>query len=287
MRSQKILITGGRGQLGSAISEALKKAGYNVIPTGRKELNIENLDQVVHFVRQIRPDIVIHCAACTDVSLLERDRDLAYRVNSLGTRNVTVAAEEQGARLVYISSDYVFDGKGILEDGKKRPYREYDVAKPTNIYGKSKLEGENYVQMFHSRYYIIRTGWLYGAGANFVTRILGQIKSRDTLKVVHDQFGTPTSVLEVARMTKALIPTDSYGLYHGTCEGFCTWYEFAKEILSDFRISINVIPCTSVEFSSSVKRPQYSVLDNYILHIDNLYQFRHWKDSLKEWLKQG
>lgn len=275
----KIVITGAKGQLGLELINQLKEnIRYDVISTDREELNITDMENVNEFILVNKPDIVINCAAHTAVDLCETDVENAYKINAIGPRNLAIACEKIGAKFVQVSTDYVFDGSG------KRPYREDDTTCPNSIYGTSKHMGEQFTKEFCSKHFIIRTAWLYGEGNNFVRTMLKLAKNNKEINVVNDQFGSPTSTVDLAKAIINLIDTEHYGTYHGTCEGQCSWYDFAKKIFEINNIDIKVNPVTSEEFKRPAPRPKYSVLDNFMLKLVNLNSFRNWEDSLKSYL---
>ena len=275
----KIVITGARGQLGTELINQLKYIeGIDVIPTDRDELNIIDINSVNEFLLNNKPNVVINCAAHTAVDLCETDVENAYKINAVGPRNLAIVCEKIGAKLVQVSTDYVFDGNGT------RPYREDDKTCPNSIYGTSKLMGENFVREFCSRYFIVRTAWLYGEGNNFVRTMLKLAETNKELNVVNDQFGSPTSTVDLAKAIIELMTTEHYGVYHGTCEGQCSWYDLAKKIFEIKNIDIKVNPVTSEEFKRPAPRPAYSVLDNFMLKLVGLNSFRNWEESLKEYL---
>ena len=275
----KIVITGARGQLGTELINQLKYIeGIDVIPIDREELNIIDINSVNEFLLNNKPDVVVNCAAHTAVDLCETDVENAYKINAVGPRNLAIVCEKIGAKLVQVSTDYVFDGNGT------RPYREDDKTCPNSIYGTSKLMGENFVREFCSRYFIVRTAWLYGEGNNFVRTMLKLAETNKELNVVNDQFGSPTSTVDLAKAIIDLMTTEHYGVYHGTCEGQCSWYDLAKKIFEIKNIDIKVNPVTSEEFKRPAPRPAYSVLDNFMLKLVGLNSFRNWEESLKEYL---
>ncbi len=280
----KILVTGCNGQLGREIVKQLEikktKSEYiEVFKCDKESLDISNFEEVNTYILEKKPDVVINCAAFTNVDLSEDEVDLAYKINSLGSKNLAIASEKVKSKLVYISTDYVFKGD------KKTPYKEDDTTNPISVYGKSKLLGEEYTKNFCSRYFIIRTAWLYGDGNNFVKTMLRLSEGKKEINVVNDQIGSPTSTKDLAVCVLNLINTEYYGTYHGTNNGFCSWYEFAKKIFKIKNIDIKVNPITSDKFLSKVKRPSYSVLDNFMLKLIDLDNFRHWEDALKEYLR--
>jgi len=276
----KILLTGANGQLGREIAIQLKnKEGTVLFPVDIDELDITDVRAVNRMIGDIEPDTVINCAAYTNVEKCEEDERTAAAVNSQGAGILAKAAFNAGASIIHLSTDYIFDGK------KQNPYTEEDEPNPINIYGLTKLEGEKAVKAENPRHFIVRTAWLYGDGNNFVRTMLGCSKERDTIKVVDDQMGTPTSTAELARAVIRLMDTKEYGIYHATCEGSCTWYEFALKIFEIAGIPVKVNPCSSSEIIQKAKRPGYSVLENRNLRERLGYRFCSWQDALKEYLK--
>jgi dTDP-4-dehydrorhamnose reductase len=283
----KILITGFRGQLGSqiinilkegaselgAISEAYRTA--EIIGVDIEELDISNLEKVKNLISDIKPNIVINSAAYTNVDGCESNQDLAFKVNSLGPRNLAIACEQIGAKLIHISTDYVFEGNGTV------PYKEYDITNPVSVYGKTKLLGENYVREFCSRYFILRTAWLYGYnGSNFVKTIIKAAKEKGHLDVVDDQRGNPTNAEDLAHHILKLALTEDYGVYHCTGAGECSWYDFAKAIVEYAGIECAVSPITSDKINRAAKRPSFSSLDNMMLRCSVGDEMREWREAL-------
>lgn len=276
----RVLITGAGGQLGSDLVRVLG-GSYEVIPVTRAEFDVADFETTLGFCREARPDVIVHSAAFTDVDGCESRQDEAFVVNGLGARNVAIAAREVDAKLFYISTDYVFDGK------KEGPYLEFDRPNPLNVYGRSKLLGEQFVKEQMQRFFILRTGWLYGAkGKNFVKTILRLAQEQGELQVVNDQRGTPTWTEDLARQIERLIPLDSYGTYHCTSQGSCTWYEFALEVLKLSGLPAKVRPVTTEEFPRAAKRPKNSVLDNYMLRLQGLDIMPPWRESLGRFMKK-
>lgn len=278
----RVLITGSSGQLGLELTNQLECifGNYEVIRTDINTLDITNLECVNKKIFLEKPDVVINCAAHTAVDLCEQDIDNAYKINAIGPRNLAIACEKVGSKFVQVSTDYVFDGKS------NRPYKEDDTTCPNSIYGKSKLMGEQFTKEFCSKYFIVRTAWLYGKGNNFVKTMLKLSQNNKELNVVNDQFGSPTSTVDLSKAIINLINTEHYGTYHGTCEGQCSWYGFAKKIFEINNIDIKVNPVTSEAFKRPAPRPEYSVLDNFMFKLAGLNSFRHWEDALKEYLKE-
>lgn len=272
----KILVTGCNGQLGREIT----RQGYehHLILANSGILNIANDVAVKEYFREVKPDAVIHCAAYTNVDGAETDIDSAFRVNVVGAQNIAAGCLEIGARMVYVSTDYVFDGQ------KREAYREFDKVNPQNVYGYTKLQGEEIVRQILGRHYIVRTAWLYGDGNNFVRTMLKLAETNDTLRIVHDQVGTPTSTVDLARVIFKLLSSDAYGTYHATCQGQCSWYEFACEIFRQTSKEVEVLRVNTTEFPRPAKRPMHSVLDNYMLRMTVGDPMRSWQEALKEYL---
>lgn len=281
-----VIVTGSKGQLGKEVIRQLSNdEKYKIIPCDIEELDITLIEDVNAFFKTFKPDLVINCAAYTAVDKCEEEVELAYKINAIGPRNLAIVSEKYNAELIHISTDYVFNGDGNIDEaGSFRPYCEFDSIDPQSVYGKTKAEGENFVKAFSSKYYIVRTAWLYGDGANFVRTMIDLSKKHDELNVVDDQVGSPTSTYELARAIISLIHTENYGVYHGTCEGQCSWYEFTKKIFEIKGIKTKVNPCTSEEFPRPAKRPNYSVLDNVMFRLNGGYEFGEWESALREYL---
>ncbi|MGN1377605.1 MAG: dTDP-4-dehydrorhamnose reductase [Dorea sp.] len=276
----KVWIVGSGGQIGSAINAVLDPLEIEVFNTDKDELDITETDEVLNFGEMNRPDVIINCAAITDTELCEKEPELAYRVNALGARNLSIVARKIGAKMVQLSTDDVFDGLS------RTPYSEFDDTNPKTVYGRSKRAGENYVKEFTHKHFIVRSNWVYGNGNNFVKRVLEAAKSQKTLAVASDQFGSPTSAKDLAKIILYLIGTNEYGTYHATCKGVCNRYEFAQEILklAGENIELKAVPTSESELSSV--RPAYAVLDNFILRIINVYEMPDWKVSLQEYMSE-
>lgn len=276
----KVLITGAGGGLGRDLLIHLQAAGYEVHGFDRRKLDVTDADRVRATMMRLKPDAVIHAAAYTAVDQAETESDACYRVNVLGTRNVAIAAEETGAKLVYISTDYVFDGeKGEL-------YQEYDLPKPINRYGYTKYAGELLVRSLSSRWYIVRVSWLYSAhGNNFVKTMLQLAAEREEIQIVDDQIGSPTYTADVARFLAELLRTSYYGIYHATNRGSCSWYEFAREIFALKGLTVKLEPVSTDEFPRPAKRPRYSVLDHMSIRAQGFARMRHWREALRDFLR--
>lgn len=286
---KKILVTGCNGQLGRAVRKEYAGEKVTFINTDVTEgegvlaLDITDVDAVMELVRREKPDVIINCAAHTNVDLCEKQWDSAYRINAIGPRNLSIAATAVGAKMIHVSTDYVFEGNGT------RPYTEFDAPNPISAYGKTKLEGERFVQAFADRYFILRTAWLYGEGKNFVKTMLRLAETHDEVSVVDDQVGSPTSAVELARMIHYLEKTDNYGIFHATCEGDTNWADFAETIFKKVGKVTKVRHVSSEEYAkmnpASAKRPAYSILDNYMLRLTGDYRMADWQDALDEYMK--
>ena len=286
---KKILVTGSNGQLGRALKkEYANEQNVEFIHTDVAEgdgifaLDITDIDAVLAFAREKNPDVIINCAAHTNVDACEAQWDLAYKINAIGARNLSIAANQTDAKLIHISTDYVFEGTS------PKPLTEFDQTGPISAYGKTKYEGEKFVKEFSQKHFILRTAWLYGDGKNFVKTMLKLAETHDTITVVSDQYGSPTSAAELARMVHFLEPTESYGTYHATCEGQCSWADFAKAIFKRAGKTTNVQYVTTEEYNSPAKRQAYSVLDNYMLRLafGDAFQMADWQDALDEYMKE-
>ena len=277
---KKVIVTGCNGQLGRAVNELYAgDTSYRFVNTDVAELDITNIDAVMALVREVKPYAIINCAAHTNVDACETQMDLAYKINAIGPRNLSIAATETGAKLMHISTDYVFDGKGT------RPYLEFDKTDPQSMYGATKLAGENFVKEFADKHFIVRTAWLYGDGKNFVKTMLKLSETHEKIRVVNDQFGSPTSAKELAKAIRVLLPTDNYGLFHGTCEGDCCWADFSREIFQLAGKDTVVEGITSEEYGAPANRPKYSILENYMLKLTTDFMFADWHDAIAEYMK--
>lgn len=281
----KFLVTGASGMLGRVFCQQLKDknevCGIDIKP-GFTEIDITQRQALWNFIKKAQPQIIVHTAAHTDVDGCELDPDRAYKINTDGTKNIAEACKDVGALMVYISTDYVFDGK---ED---TPYTETDKPNPVNIYGKSKLQGEKYIEQFCKNFLIIRSSGLYGKdGKNFVDAILKIAKSKEDLKVVDDQYTCPTYVNDLAIAIIKLMDSKKSGTYHIANSGVCSWYEFAKEILKISGFDKEVTPIKSEELKRAARRPAMSALscDKYAEAVGR--PMRRWREALEEYLKNG
>ncbi|MCF4113123.1 MULTISPECIES: dTDP-4-dehydrorhamnose reductase [Dethiosulfovibrio] len=276
-----ILLTGCNGMLGQEVHSLAKKTKNTVIAIDIKELDITEQDTTSSFIHIKKPNIVINCAAYTNVDGCETDEDNAFKVNAIGPRNLAMACEEIGASLVHISTDYVFDGT------QETPYDEYDIPSPQSAYGRTKYAGERLVAHCCSRSYIIRTAWLYGIkGKNFVSTMLQLAKSGKPLKVVDDQIGSPTYAKDLAEGIMTLVEKPRYGIYHFTNAGFCSWYDFAKEIFDQAGLEVDLSRCTTDEFPRPAKRPAFSKLKNNMGPAQGLPSLRPWQEGLRAYLNE-
>jgi len=251
----KVLVTGADGQLGYDVVKKLNEENIEHLGVDKKDFDLTNEKETKDFILDFQPDVIVHCAAYTAVDQAEVERDLCYQVNAEGTRYVAETAKELDAKMLYISTDYVFDGQG------EEPFEVSDQPNPINYYGETKYYGEQEVQKLLDKYFIVRTSWVFGEhGNNFVKTMLKLGKERDEISVVADQFGSPTYTGDLAELIVDMIKTDKYGIYHATNEGFCSWYEFAKEIFKVVDIDVEVKPVSSDEFETKAERPTNSRL---------------------------
>lgn len=285
MSKMKVLVTGSAGQLGQDLVLLLQQQGHEVLGCDRQEMDITDLDQCTEVISGFGPDAVIHCAAHTAVDVAETDVDAAYLINATGSRNVALAAEKSGAKLVYISTDYVFDGMGT------QPYHEYDNTDPQSIYGKSKRAGEILVQSLSSKFFIVRTSWVYGKyGNNFVKTMLKLGQEKPLLQVVDDQQGSPTYTVDLARFLLELIQTEKYGIYHASNSEFCTWYEFTQAIFAEaedilgLKFTAKLEPCATEHFPRPAPRPRNSVMEHLSIRTNGFEDIRPWRAGLRDFL---
>lgn len=273
----KVLVTGANGQLGYDVIKRLEQNNIEFLGTDRKSLDLFNEEQVKKVIVDYKPDVVIHCAAYTAVDKAEDERDLCYATNVLGTKYISKACKEINAKMVYISTDYVFDGEGT------EPFETTDKPNPINYYGKSKYEGELEVQKYLDKYFIVRISWVFGSnGNNFVKTMLKLGKERDEVSVVADQVGSPTYTFDLAKLLVEMIETDKYGIYHATNEGYCSWYEFTCEIYRQVCFDTKVNAIKTEDYPTKARRPKnsklskisltangFNLLDNYEKAVSN------------------
>ncbi len=289
----KIMITGCHGQLGNELQSILNCGkseigaapeaiiGAEILPVDIDSLDISDMAAVSAYVDTNRPDVIINCAAMTNVDGCESDYETAFKVNALGVKNLAVCAQNIDAKLIHVSTDYVFAGDAT------KPYCEWDSVDPQSVYGASKALGEKYALSFCKRSFVVRTSWLYGyVGKNFVKTVRRVIRERGGITVVNDQRGNPTNANDLAHHLLKLALTEEYGIYHCTGEGECTWYDFAVKIAEYSGLGDTVKPCTSEEFPTPTKRPAYSSLRNLALECTIGNEMRDWQSALKTYLNK-
>lgn len=276
----RFLVTGVKGQLGHDVMEELALRGHTGVGVDVEEMDITDAQAVDRGIRQAQADGVIHCAAYTAVDAAEDEPEVCMKVNAEGTENIARVCKELDLPMMYISTDYVFDGEG------ERPWEPDDPCDPLNVYGKSKYLGELAVQRYLEKYYIVRIAWVFGVnGKNFIKAMLNKAKTTDQVKVVDDQVGSPTYTRDLAVLVVDMMETDHYGVYHATNEGICTWYEFAKEIFAQAGIAMEVTPISADEYPAKAKRPHNSRMDKSRLDEKGFRRLPTWQDALKRYLK--
>ena len=277
----KVLVTGAKGQLGTDLMNELAKRGIEGIGVDVQEMDITDAEACRRVIKNSGADAVIHCAAYTAVDAAEDNVDLCRRINGEGTRNVAQACKEADVKLMYISTDYVFDGQGT------RPWEPDDERHPLNVYGQTKYEGELAVEELSDKYFIVRIAWVFGvAGKNFIKTMLRLGKERGAVSVLDDQIGSPTYTYDLARLLVDMIQTDKYGRYHATNEGLCSWYEFAKEIFRQAGMDVPVTPVSSDAFPAKATRPSNSRLNKDKLSENGFERLPAWQDALGRFLKE-
>lgn len=275
----KVLVTGANGQLGYDVIKRLDSEGIEFLGTDRESLDITNEEQVSRVISDYNPDVVIHCAAYTAVDKAEDENELCYSVNVLGTKYVAEACKEINAKMVYISTDYVFDGEG------DKPFEVTDNPNPINYYGQTKYEGELEVQKSLKKYFIVRISWVFGSnGNNFVKTMLRLGKERDEISVVADQIGSPTYTYDLAKLLAEMITTDKFGIYHATNEGYCSWYEFACEIFKQAGIDVKVNPIKTEDYPTRAKRPKNSRMNKYQTNEVFKIKLRSYNTAINDYL---
>lgn len=276
----KVLVTGAKGQLGSDVVAALAARGIEYLGADLEDFDITQQEQTRDFLLSYRPDAVIHCAAYTAVDKAEDEPELCERVNRVGTENIALACREIGAKMLYISTDYVFAGDGDA------PYETGDPTGPKSVYGKTKLAGELAVQTILERYFIVRISWVFGEnGNNFVKTMLRLGKERDTVRVVNDQIGSPTYTKDLAPLLCEMVASERFGIYHASCEGFCSWAEFAAEIFARSNLDVKVEPIPTEEYPTKATRPMNSRLSKQALVQNGFAPLPDWRDALERFLK--
>nr|WP_302686189.1 dTDP-4-dehydrorhamnose reductase [uncultured Romboutsia sp.] len=274
-----ILVTGSTGQLGSDVVKELLKRGYSTLSPNRSEFNLCSEDSIRNYILNSNCEAIVHCAAYTQVDKAEDEKDLCIKINATATKHIVKCAKILDIPMIYISTDYVFDG---TKDGE---YTENDETNPINIYGESKLAGEKYVQEILDKYYIVRTSWVFNInGKNFIETMLRLSKANNQLSIVNDQIGSPTYTRDLSRLLVDMLETSKYGLYHATNEGYCSWYEFADTIFKLANINIDIKAINSNEYASRAKRPLNSKLSKDKLIEYGFKPLPHWEDALKDYL---
>ncbi|MBQ8326747.1 MAG: dTDP-4-dehydrorhamnose reductase [Lachnospiraceae bacterium] len=276
----KVLVTGVKGQLGFDVVRELEKRNMEAVGVDIEEMDITDAQSVDRVIREAAPDAVIHCAAYTAVDAAEDNEELCRKVNAEGPQNIANVCKALDIKMIYISTDYVFDGQG------ERPWEPEDERHPLSVYGQTKYEGELAVQNTLEKYFIVRIAWVFGVnGKNFVKTMLRLAETHNKLTVVNDQYGSPTYTYDLARLLVDMVLTDKYGVYHATNEGICTWYEFACEIFRLAGIEMEVAPVSSDEYPAKAKRPENSRMSKDKLEANGFERLPAWQDALKRYLE--
>lgn len=276
----KVLVTGVNGQLGYDVVKALEIRGHEAIGVDSDDMDITNAKLVSEVISKTVPDAVIHCAAYTAVDNAEENQELCRSVNVSGTENIANACKEVGCKMMYISTDYVFDGQG------ERPWEPDEaVTEPLNVYGLTKFEGEQILQKYVDNFFVVRISWVFGInGNNFVKTMLRLGKENGSVRVVSDQIGSPTYTADLAVLLCDMIETEKYGIYHATNEGFCSWYDFACEIFRVAKMEVDVIPVESSEFKTKAKRPKNSRMSKDKLTLAGFERLPKWQDAIARYV---
>ncbi|WHY76916.1 dTDP-4-dehydrorhamnose reductase [Neobacillus sp. WH10] len=278
----RVVVTGAAGQLGQDVMKELSRRKYQAFGTDRHQLDITNEANVQEYIHEVKPDVILHCAAYTNVDAAEENEELAYQINTGGTENLARAAKQVGAKMLYISTDYVFDGTA------SEPYEVNEPTKPLGAYGRTKLSGEQLLQQNLEEFFIVRTAWVFGVyGNNFVKTMIRLGEERGEVGVVHDQVGSPTYTVDLAKFMIELMETEKYGIYHATNSGICSWYEFAVEIFKQASLNVVVNPLTTDQFPRPAARPKYSVLSKKKIVEQGLTPLRDWKEGLAAYLEES
>lgn len=277
----KVLVTGVKGQLGYDVVNELRKRDIDPIGVDIQEMDITDADSVERVITASQADAVIHCAAYTAVDAAEDNQEICHKVNVDGTQNIATVCKKLGIKMMYISTDYVFDGQGT------RPWEPDDERHPLNVYGQTKYEGELSIQNTLDQYFIVRIAWVFGVnGKNFIKTMLNLAETHDHLTVVNDQYGSPTYTYDLAKLLVDMIVTDKYGIYHATNEGICTWYEFACEIFRQAGVQVEVEPVSSEAFPAKAKRPSNSRMSKDKLEQNGFRRLPAWQDAVGRYLKE-
>lgn len=277
----KIFVTGVRGQLGHDVVKELERREIEAIGVDIDEMDITDAGSVDRVIRQAAPDAVIHCAAYTAVDAAEENEELCRIVNAAGPRNIAAVCRDLDIKMVQISTDYVFDGQG------ERPWEPDDACHPKSVYGQTKYEGELAVMEQLEKFFIVRIAWVFGInGKNFVKTMLNLAKNHDTIRVVNDQFGSPTYTYDLAKLLVDMVLTEKYGIYHATNEGICSWYEFACAIFEEAGVNVNVVPVTTQEYGAKANRPANSRMSKEKLTENGFDRLPEWRDALGRYIKE-
>lgn len=275
----KVLVTGVGGQLGFDVANELEKRGMKAVGVDIDDMDITDRESVDRVIKEAAPDAVIHCAAYTAVDAAEEHEELCRRVNADGTRNIAGVCKELDIKMIYISTDYVFNGEG------ERFWEPDDECAPKSVYGQTKYEGELAVQDMLDKYFIVRIAWVFGInGKNFVRTMLNLAKNHDTLSVVNDQFGSPTYTYDLAKLLVDMVQTEKYGVYHATNEGVCSWYDFACAIFKEAGIEMNVRPVSTEEYGAKAARPANSRMSKEKLTENGFERLPEWQDALRRYI---
>lgn len=289
----RVLVTGINGQLGYDVVKELSKRGHEPIGVNREVMDLTLSSQIKDCIDKVRPEAIIHCAAYTAVDAAEDNEELCRQINAYAVRDLASCAKLLDIPMIYISTDYVFNGmKGLdnintnkIHTDKYLEYVESDETDPKNVYGKTKLEGELYVKEILDKHYIVRISWVFGEnGNNFIDTMIRLSKDRDELNIVADQIGSPTYTKDLAPLLVDMIESDKYGTYHVTNEGYCSWYDFAREIFKTANIDIKVNPILTSEYPTKAKRPYNSKMSKQKLVDNGFAKLRDWKLALKDYI---
>ena len=277
----KVLVTGTKGQLGYDVVNELEKRGHTAVAVDIEEMDITDAVSVERVIMVVEVEAVIHCAAYTAVDAAEDNVEICRRVNAEGTKNIAKVCKKLDLKMIYISTDYVFDGEG------ERPWEPDDERHPLNVYGQTKYEGELAVEKYLEKYFIVRIAWVFGVnGKNFIKTMLKLSETHEELNVVDDQVGSPTYTYDLAVLLVDMVESDKYGRYHATNEGLCTWYEFAKEIFRQAGVEVKVNPVTSDMFPAKAKRPKNSRMSKEKLDANGFHRLPTWQDALERYLSE-
>ena len=276
----RVLVTGVKGQLGYDVVKDLEKRGHQPIGVNRDEMDLMDNEAIRTFIMNLKPEAIIHCAAYTAVDKAEEEVETCYQINAESVKVISECAKELDVKLIYISTDYVFDGT------KEGEYVETDLPNPINVYGASKLKGEQYVQTLLEKYYIVRISWVFGVnGNNFIKTMRRLGSERDELNIINDQVGSPTYTADLAPLLVDMMETDKYGIYHATNEETCSWYEFANEIFKQSGIEVKTNPITTDQYPTAAKRPMNSRMSKAKLKANGFNLLPTWQEALAHYLK--